>query len=282
MRFDVNLSILYPEIPLLDRPAAAAAAGFDAVELWWPFAEPVPAARDVDDLVEAFGAAGMRLVLLNLDLGDPAAGHHGLVGIAAERVRFHDNVDAAAELVRRLGGSIVNCHLGNVPPGASRDDLVSTAVPNLALAGERVASAGATLVVEALNPVDFPRYGLHRTEDAVALVTAAAGHTQAPIRILFDIYHVQRTEGDLIARIRAFSPYFGHVQLADSPDRRRPGTGEIAFERVLPELEWAGYRGYVGLEYHPSPDPADTFAWLPIEVRRSAGEDAAVARGAGS
>ncbi len=269
MRFDANLSILFADRPLLEGPAAAAAAGFDAVELWWPFADAVPAPRDVDDLAEAFGQAGVRLVLLNLLTGDPAAGEHGLLSLASERPRFRDNVDAAAEVVRRLGGSIVNSHFGNVAPGSDRSTLEATAVENLAFAARRVAAAGATLVLEALNPTDFPRYGLNRTADAVDLVRRAATLTEAPVRILFDVYHVQRAEGDLIAKIRDFAPEIAHVQVADAPDRGRPGTGEIAFDRVFAALEEAGYGGYVGLEYRPSADPDDTFSWLPPAALRS-------------
>lgn len=269
MRFDANVSILFPDVPLLGRPAAAAAAGFDAVEMWWPFGAPVPAPREVDDLVEAFGAAGVRLVLLNLDLGDPTAGQHGLLSLAAERSRFRDNVDAAAEVVHRLGGTIVNSHFGNPPSDASREALEETAIANLAFAAPRVAAAGAMLVLEPLNPADFPRYGLTRTAEAVALARHATTAGGAPVRVLFDIYHMQRAEGDLITRIRAFAAEIGHVQVADAPDRGRPGTGEIAFERVFAELERAGYDGFVGLEYRPSPDPGDTFSWLDPAARRS-------------
>ncbi len=269
MRFDANISILFPDVPLLGRPAAAAAAGFDAVEMWWPFDGPVPALRDVDDLVEAFDAAGVQLVLLNLDLGDPAAGHHGLLCRPEERSRFIDNVDATAEVVRRLGGTIVNSHFGVPPPGVARDVLEESAVASLAIAAPRVAAAGALLVLEPLNPTDFPHYGLTRVEDAVTLTRRAADAAGTPVRILFDIYHVQRAQGDLVARIRAQGADIGHVQVADVPDRGRPGTGEVAVTRVLEELEHVGYGGFVGLEYRPSADAADTFAWLDPADRRS-------------
>ena len=269
MRFDPNLSILFPDLPLLERPAAAAALGFDMAELWWPFDGPVPAGRDVDDLAEAFGAAGVGLVLLNLWLGDPSAGQHGLVALPGERARFRDNVEAAVAIAGRLGGTVINSHYGNLTADLARSALDETAVENLAFAAERAASVGATLVIEPLNPVDFPRYGLRRTQDALDLADRVLAQAGATVRILFDVYHVQRTEGDLIARIEAHAGRFGHVQIADVPGRFRPGTGEIAFERVLPALERAGYDGFVGLEYRPSPDPAETFAWLPADRRRS-------------
>ena len=269
MRFDANISILFPDVPLLGRPAAAAAAGFDAVEMWWPFRVPVPAPHEVDELVEAFDAAGVHLVLLNLDLGDTAAGHHGLLCRPEERSRFVDNVDATAELVRRLDGTIVNSHFGVPPADVAREALEDTVIASLAIAAHRVAAAGALLVLEPLNPTDFPRYGLTRVEDAVMLTRRATNAAGTAVRILFDLYHVQRAQGDLIARIRAYAPDIGHVQVADAPDRGRPGTGEIAVSRVLDELERVGYGGYVGLEYRPSADSADTFSWLDPADRRS-------------
>ena len=278
MRFDANLSILFPDLAMLDRPAAAAAAGFDAIELWWPFAGPVPGAHEVDDLVDAVGSARLRLVLVNLWLGDPTAGEHGLVALPGSTPRFRENVDAAAEVVRRLGGSVVNCHFGNPPPDLPREVLEATAIENLAYAAPLMAAAGAALVIEPLNSIDFPRYGLTRVAEAVDLTRRATAASGVPVRILFDVYHVQRAEGDLVARIRAFAPDIGHVQIADVPDRGRPGTGEIAFDRVLEALEAAGYAGFVGLEYRPSPDPGDTFAWLPPAARRSAAPPAQVVR----
>ena len=269
MRFDANLSILFPDVPLLGRPAAAAAVGFDAVEMWWPFEAPIPTPHEVDGIVEAFVAAGVRLVLLNLDLGDPAAGQHGLLCLSSERSRFIDNVDAAAEVVRRLGGTIVNSHFGNPPAGEAREALEETAIASLAIAAPRIAAAGALLVLEPLNPTDFPRYGLTRVEDAVMLARRATDAGGTPVRILFDIYHVQRAQGDLITRIRAHAADIGHVQVADAPDRGRPGTGEVAVSRVLAELERVGYEGFVGLEYRPSADLEDTFSWLDPADRRS-------------
>jgi hydroxypyruvate isomerase len=281
VRVDANLSLLFADLPPLARPAAAAAAGFDAVELWWPFDGPEPAAHEVDDLVDAFGAAGVRLVLLNLWLGDPSAGHHGLLSVAEEQAAFRANVGAAADVVRRLGGTIVNGHYGNVPPGADRAALDQLAMANLAFAADRIEAAGATLVLEALNPTDFPRYGVHHVREAVRLVRAARLQTGAPIGILFDVYHVVAAGDDPLAEIAAVGPEIAHVQIADVPGRGRPGSGTIPFDRVFGALDAAGYAGFVGLEHRPSTDPADTFAWLALAARRSSQPaDAAGAVGA--
>ena len=262
MRLDANVSILFPDLPLLERPAAAAAAGFDAVELWWPFEVPVPPAREVDDLVGAVRAAGVRLVLLNLWLGDRAAGQHGLLSCATEEPAFLENVEVVADIVSRLGGSVVNSHVGNVRPGEDPLAVRERAVAGLAIAAPRIAEAGATLVVEALNRHDFPRYGLTRTADAVTMAEHASEEAGTQVGILFDAYHVQLTEGDLFGPLVAAGESIAHVQLADVPGRGRPGSGTIDFARFLAELARLGYEGWIGLEHLPSADPADTFAWL--------------------
>jgi hydroxypyruvate isomerase len=269
LRFDANVSILFPDRPLLTRPESAAREGFDAIEMWWPFDRSVPAGGDVDQLVAAVRDAGVSLVLLNLDTGNPEAGEHGLLSLPDQRARFRDNVDAAMEIAGRLGGRVVNALYGNVrddlPPAQARD----TAVENLAYAATKAAGIGATVVLEALNPIDFPRYGLHRIEEAADLADRMPGAPASPVKLLFDVYNVQRSEGDLLRRIGAYASRFGHVQIADVPARLHPGTGEIAFERVLPALDQAGYDGFVGLEYRPSKDDIETFAWLPRGRRRS-------------
>lgn len=260
--FDANLSILFPDLPLLERPGAAAAAGFTAVEMWWPFDDPVPSPREVDELVAAVQAAGVQLVLLNLWLGDRAAGQHGLLSAAEAEPRFLANVDAVAHIVARLGGTIVNSHVGNTPDGVDRGEWLQWAAAGLALAAPRIAAAGATLVVEALNPHDFPRYGLHTTADAVALADRASEAAGTRVGILFDAYHVQRSEGDLLAPLDSAGGWVAHVQIADVPGRGRPGSGDLDFGRFFAALARAGYEGSIGLEYLPSADPADTFAWL--------------------
>lgn len=268
MRYDVNISILFPDLPLLRRPAAAVAAGFDAIETWWPFDTPAPAAQEVDDFVDSVANAGAKVVMLSLDLGDAQAGQHGLLGVPNERRRFADNLAVALELVRRLDCGVVTGHVGNTAPDVPLERLMETATATLRSAAPRVAEAGGILVVEALNHTDFPRYGLPRSADAVALAHRCST-PEGPVKILFDLYHVQRAEGDLIARARAYIDDIGHVQVADVPGRLPPGTGEIAIDQVLAEFDRLGYTGYAGLEYHPSPSASEAFAWLAADRRRS-------------
>ena len=268
MRFDVNLSILFPGMPLTEQLAATARAGFDAVEMWWPFPEDIPRDAEVDSLVDSVSGSGLALVALNMTTGDAAAGEHGLVALPGQHARFRDNLDVTVAIAERLGTRVIHAPFGNPPPDASQDAIREAVIENLAVAGHQAARIGAQIVLEPLNPVDFPRFGLHRVEQVIEVIDLLAAEAGVAVGVLFDVYHIQRSEGDLIARIEAYADRIGHVQIADVPDRMHPGSGEVAFERVLPAFERVGYRGYVGLEYRPSADPAETFEWLPTEWRR--------------
>ena len=269
LRFDANLSILFGDRPISERAALAGTAGFDAVEMWWPFIRSVPSDAEVDGLVASVAGEGLSLVLLNLDSGSPEAGEHGLLSVPRQTSRFCDNVDVAVDIVGRLGGRVLNALYGNVDIDVPEALQRSTAVENLVYAARRAATVGARVVLEPLNPVDFPRYGLRTIEEAIELSDRVRSEADVRVDVLFDVYNVQRTQGDLLRRIAEHVSRFGHVQIADVPDRQHPGTGEIAFGPVLEGLTRAGYRGYVGLEYRPSPNPDDTFAWLPREWRSS-------------
>ncbi|MGA2513976.1 MAG: TIM barrel protein [Candidatus Limnocylindrales bacterium] len=269
LRFDANLSILFGDRPILERAALAGSAGFDAVEMWWPFSRSVPSDAEVDRLVASVANAGLSLVLLNLDGGSTEAGEHGLLSIPGQAPRFRDNVDVAVDIAGRLGGRVFNALYGNVNTDVPEALQRSTAEENLAYAARRAATVGARIVLEPLNPVDFPRYGLRTIEQAIELSDRVRSEADVAVDVLFDVYNVQRTQGDLLRRIAEHADRFGHVQIADVPARLHPGTGEIAFGPVFEGLTRAGYRGYVGLEYRPSLSPDDTFGWLPRAWRSS-------------
>lgn len=262
MRFAVNISMLFTELPLLRRPAAAAAAGFDAVELWWPFEESVPADAAVDAFATAVTDAGVSLAALNLFAGDLPAGDRGVLSHPDRAGEFAASVPVAVDLAGRLGCSVLHALYGNRRddvPVKAQDEL---AEQMLATAADAAAGIGATVVVEAMNPADQPSFPLHSTGAALKLVDAVRRHTGAELGILYDVYHMQRAEGDLIATIREHGQRFAHVQIADAPDRTPPGTGEIAYPRVLEALEATGYGGFVGLEYRPVGSSAQSLAWV--------------------
>ena len=262
MRFAANISLLFTELPMVQRPAAAAAAGFDAVEAWWPFDTPEPPEHDVDRFVTAVQDAGVRLVGLNFDAGDMAGGDRGLVSLPAERDRFRANVDVAVDIGGRLGTVVFNALYGNrtgEDQDAEQDEL---ARENLAHAARKASAIGATVVVEAVNAFENPRYPLTRTEHALSVIDEVASSSGERLGYLYDIYHMQRMEGNVIGTIRSLAERITHVQVADAPDRHEPGTGELAYERILPALAQAGYPGWVAFEYKPSRPTAETLSWL--------------------
>ncbi|CAL9579367.1 TIM barrel protein [Streptomyces sp. enrichment culture] len=270
-RFDVNLSILFTELPLLERPAAAAAAGFTAVELWWPWIEtPTPPRGELDALGQALKDAGTRLVGLNFYAGQLPGPDRGALSVPGEESeRFRANIDVAADFAASVGCTALNALYGNRVEGvdpAAQDEL---ALENLVLAARAADRIGATLLVEALNRPESPRYPLVSAPAAVEVVdkvNEATGLGNAAF--LLDLYHLSMNGEDLEAVIDAYAAKTGHVQIADNPGRGAPGTGDLDLSALLLRLNERGYDGWVGLEYKPGDRPsADAFDWLPRELR---------------
>jgi hydroxypyruvate isomerase len=264
LRFHVNCSIVFTEMPLLERPAAAKASGFDAVEFWWPFATPVPTDQDVDSFVGALRDAGVELVALNFFAGDMPGGDRGLVSWPGREQEFRENVAVVTSIGEQSGCLAFNALYGNRVAGAdpaAQDDL---AAENLRYAADAVGCIGGTVLVEAVSgPQPYP---LRTAADAVAAIDRAGAEN---VRFLADLYHLSVNGDDLDKVIAVYADRTGHVQIADAPGRHEPGTGTLDLNGYLAKLEEAGYRGRVGLEYVPSGPSADSFAWLPRERRRS-------------
>jgi hydroxypyruvate isomerase len=268
-RFSVNLSILFTELPLLERPAAARAAGFTAVEFWWPFAVAVPGDREVDDFVRAVEDAGVALTGLNFSAGDMPAGDRGLVSWPARSAEFRDNVDVTVGIGERLGCRAFNALYGNRVDGASPEQQDELAVENLAIAGRAVHRIGGTVLVESCSGA--PRYPLLTADDAIAVLDRVERETGVTdLGFLCDLYHLAVNGDDLDRVVEAYASRVAHVQIADHPGRHEPGTGELDLARHLEELAAAGYDGWIGLEYTPSGASADSFGWLPRERRSAA------------
>lgn len=268
LHFDVNLSILFTELPLLQRPAAAAAAGFDAVELWWPFAGPVPPDRELDALRTALTDAGTRLVGLNFDAGDMAAGERGLLSRPDGSARFRANIDVAVGFADSLGCTTLNALYGNRDPHSDLLRQRELAVENLVLAARAAQQAGATVVIEALNDIESPDYPITSSRSALELVEHLRGAHGVPnVAFLADLYHLARMGEPVERLVEQRADRFGHVQIADVPGRGQPGTGELAWDGVLRRLAASGYRGHVGLEYKPVGPSVESFGWLPRHLR---------------
>jgi hydroxypyruvate isomerase len=260
----VNCSILFGELPLLDRPAAAKAAGFDAVEFWWPFASAAPGDAEVDAFTAAIESAGTSLVGLNFFAGDMSAGDRGLVSWVGREAEFRDSVQLAAAIGERLGTRAFNALYGNrieaVDPG-TQDDL---ATEQLAWAAGVVAPIGAVVLIEPVSGA--PRYPLRTGDDVAAVIGRVRSRGADNVAFLADLYHLAVNGDDTLATIRDHGALIGHVQVADAPGRHRPGTGEIDLRGQLEAVVATGYQGYVALEYVPVGDTTADLAALDPRV----------------
>ena len=271
LRYEVNCSILFTELPLLERPAAAKATGFDAVEFWWPFDRAVPADADVDRFVAAVRDAGVALAGLNFYAGDMPGGDRGLVSWPARAAEFRDNVAVTVSIAEQLGCKAFNALYGNRVDGVAPEEQDDLAVQNLGLAATGVAAIGGIVLIEPVSGAD--RYPLLTAAQAIAVIDRVAAETgQRNLGLLADLYHLAVNGDDVDAAIAGFASRAAHVQIADAPGRNEPGTGNLPLQRQLDALQDAGYAGWVGLEYKPS-DPTDSaasFRWLPLDRRGSA------------
>ncbi|WP_310720118.1 TIM barrel protein, partial [Streptomyces lydicus] len=270
-RFNVNLSILFTELPLLERPAAARAAGFTAVELWWPWVDaPVPEPAELEALREALNDAGTRLVGLNFYAGQLPGPDRGALSVpGAESERFRANVPVAIEFARSLGCTTFNALYGNRVEGVSPEEQDRLALENLTFAARAVAQVGGTLLIEALNAPESPACPIVSAPKAIEVVDAVNAATGlGNAKFLMDLYHLSMNGEDLEEVIDRYTDKTAHVQIADNPGRGAPGTGELDFDALLDRLKKAGYDGWIGLEYKPGDTPsASSFAWLPAPLR---------------
>lgn len=270
--YTVNCSILLTDLPLGERPAAARAAGFAGIELWWPFETSTPEADEVDALVRTVERAGVQLTGLNFNAGDMPGGDRGLVSWPGREQELRANLDVVTAIGERTGCRAFNALYGNRVDGADptrQDDL---AAENLHLAAQAVARIGGTVLLEPVSGA--PAYPLKTSADAVAVIDRVASeHGSTNIGLLLDVYHLSVNGADVDADIAEHRDRIAHVQIADAPGRGAPGSGELPITRWIEDLRAGGYAGPVGLEYKTG--DADPFAWLPREER---GVEAPVAR----
>lgn len=267
MTYTVNCSILLTELPLLQRPAAAKEAGFDAVEFWWPFPESVPADKDVDAFVSAIRDAGVQLSGLNFAAGDMPGGDRGLVSWPDRAAEFKDNTAVVAAIGDALGTRGFNALFGNRidgVPALAQDDV---AVENLAVAADAVARIGGTVLIEPVSGAD--RYPLRTAADAIGVIERVRTETEAEnLALLADFYHLAVNGDDVAGLIESGASAFGHIQIADAPGRGAPGTGDLPLTQWLARSAALGYTGPIGLEYVAPIDAA--FDWLPVAERGAA------------
>jgi hydroxypyruvate isomerase len=252
-RFAANLTMLFTEVPFLDRFAEAARHGFTAVEFLFPY--PYAA----EELKARLDAHGLSLVLHNLPAGDWDAGERGIAVIPGREQEFRAGVARAVTYATALGTPRVNCLVGKTPDGVPSEEVHRTLVANVRHAAEVLGAAGITLLVEAVNDKDIPGFHLTRTAQVLALLDEV-GHPN--VQVQYDVYHAQRMEGELAATLERHLPRIAHVQVADTPGRHEPGTGEIHFDFLFAHLDAIGYTGHVGCEYKPATTTAAGLGWL--------------------
>ncbi len=267
-RYLANCSIMFTELPLLERPAAAKAAGFDAIEFWWPWPEqPVPSDAEVDAFVTAVADSGVQLVGLNFFAGDLAGPDCGVLSIPARSQQFRDNLDVAVGIGERLGVSAFNALYGNRVDDSTPEEQDTLARENLAYAAQAASRIGATVLVE---PVSGPKPSPLRTAaDAVAVVDAVRADGNTNVGFLLDLFHLANNGDDPAAAITAYADKVAHVQIADWPGRGEPGSGTLDLDGLLQSVADTGYSGWVGLEYKPTTTTTESLGWLPRDRRGS-------------
>ncbi len=247
-----NLTMLWNELDFLDRFEAAAKAGFTGVEYLFPYAYPQ------DALAERLGRYGLKQVLHNLPAGDWAKGDRGIASDPARVGEFQDSVGKAIDYARALGCPQVNCLAGIVRPDADAEKARSTFVANLRFAADKLAAVGIRLLIEPINTFDMPGFFLSHTKQALDIIRDTGSSN---VHVQYDIYHMQRMEGELANTIRANLAKIPHMQLADNPGRNEPGTGEINYRFLFGFVDSIGYDGWIGCEYKPKGSTDEGLGW---------------------
>jgi hydroxypyruvate isomerase len=257
-QFAANLSMLFTELPFMDRFAAARGAGFHAVEYLFPYAYPKEA------LAAALRANGLKQVLHNLPAGHWEAGERGIACHPDRVTEFRQGVARAIEFAHALQCPQVNCLAGKLPPGVSHEHAHATFVGNLSFAAAALEAAGIRLLIEPINRYDIPGFFLTRTDRALAILKEVGSDN---LFVQYDIYHAQRMEGELGATLRDHLDRIGHIQLADNPGRNEPGTGEINYDWLFKHIDALGYRGWIGCEYKPKTTTTEGLGWMEKQAR---------------
>lgn len=252
-RFAANLTMLFTEYPFIERFDRAAEAGFTAVEFLFPYDE------DIAAIEQALKRNSLTQVLFNLPAGNFAAGERGMANDPRRIDEFQDGVKRALEIAARLDCRQLNCLVGLELDAVAYDTQLEIAVDNLRYAADLAQAAGVRQLVEPLNSIETPGYLLTSTADALDLLDDC-GHEN--LWIQYDVYHMQRMEGNLTATLRQQIGRIAHIQVADSPARNQPGTGEINYPFIFNALDEIGYDGWVSAEYKPAPDTLASLQWF--------------------
>lgn len=252
-RFAANLSMMFNEYPFIERFDRAAIAGFQAVEFMFPYQEDIPAVK------EAIARNGLTNALFNMPPGDWGAGERGMANDPRRTQEFRDGLERALEIATLFGTEKLNCLCGLKLGDVALDDQLATLEENLAYAADRTQQAGVKLVIEPINPYDMHGFLVNKPSMGFEIVREV---NHPNLKVQYDVYHAQRTEGNIVYTIKQEFNLIGHVQIADSPHRNEPGTGELNYPYILNALDEVGYDGWVGLEYRPANGTEFSLRWL--------------------
>lgn len=241
-QFAANLTMLYNDLPFLDRFAAASKSGFKAVEFLFPYD------FDAREIAQRLNTHGLQLVLHNLPAGNWSGGERGIACHPDRIEEFREGVTKALAYAEVLNPPCINVLAGIAPQGVSETEARQTLVNNLKYAADRLGQRGIKLLMEPINTFDIPGFFVNRTAQALAIMDEVGSPN---LYLQYDIYHAQRMEGELAVSMKKHLARIGHVQLADNPARNEPGTGEINYRFLFDHLDALGYSGHIGCEYKP-------------------------------
>jgi hydroxypyruvate isomerase len=252
-RFAANLTMLFNELPFLDRFEAARDAGFKGVEYLFPYG------FEKEALAERLQEFGLTQVLHNLPAGDWDKGERGIAVLPGREAEFREGVARAIGYAKALNCRQVNCLVGIAPAGIDGATLRRTVVDNLRYAATQLKQAGIRLLIEPINTYDIPGFYLNTTQQALDLIEAVGADN---LYVQYDVYHAQRTEGELAKTVEKHLARIAHIQVADNPGRNEPGTGEINYPFLFRHLDRIGYDGWIGCEYKPAADTRAGLDWI--------------------
>ena len=264
--YAANCSMLFTEVPLLERPSAAAAAGFKAIEFWWPWPDqPVPSDREIEQFISAVRDSGVHLVGLNFFAGDLAGPDCGVLSVPDRAGQFRDNVPVAVGIGEQLGVRAFNALYGNRVEDVTPIEQDELGTEQLAFAAQAAGRIGATVLVE---PVSGPKpYPLRTGADVPGVLDRVHATGARDVGFLCDLFHLANNGDDLDLVLDRYADRIAHVQIADWPGRGEPGTGTLDLDRYLTRIQNSSYSGYVALEYKPTRPTVDSLDWLPPQRR---------------
>ncbi|GEA16498.1 MAG: hydroxypyruvate isomerase [Moorella sp. (in: firmicutes)] len=252
-KFAANLTMLFTELPFLERFNAARKAGFRAVEFLFPYEYAI------NDIKSLLIENNLQAVLFNLPAGDWAAGERGIAADPGRKEEFRAGVRQAVEWADQLNVPRLNCLAGKMNQAFSREEHWQTLIENVRYAAQALAGNDLKLMIEPINHYDVPGFFLNTTRQALQLINEV---NMPNVYLQYDLYHAQKEEGNLTVTLRENIQRVGHIQIADNPGRHQPGTGEINYPFLLREIDNLGYEGYVSLEYIPEPDTLNSLGWI--------------------